>query len=245
MLRLVSTLVFASVLCAPLVARANMKITEPPARSGADNLTGEFCGGVPKGPPRQLPVGTTQLQVKIADGVNDGSIGCFQLAFLRNADDLINSNNFPQMADDMAASGPRELSFGNIQIPGSCLGGATCSVHVRQLVGTPCAGGPTTSTLGKGSNTFYSCADFSVAQPPPDAGPDSAPPPGDAAPERDGGSGPAPSPSPPGDSGVRIADLDPNAEADSCSVAHVGAPGSALVWVGLGLGLALASRRRR
>lgn len=240
-------LVAAAFALVPHVASAKVRVADPPSRSASDSLAmSPPCGGVPAGTPKVLPQGTTAMTVAIADGVGDGSLGCFQVVFLNPAGDQVGS--VLQATDDMAATAARTVNV-PANIPGACQGGASCTVHVRQLV-NPAAGcpSPAPSQPGTGTNaTFFSCGDFRVEQPPPvrdAAAPDSSPPP---APTPTATTAPTVIPLPEEDSGVRISALNPaDAETNSCAVGLLGAPQAPFFGLGLlGLASALAAARRR
>ncbi len=212
---------------APRLAAAKVRVLEPPSRSASDSLAANPpCGGVPAGSPKVYARGTTTIPVAIADGAGDTSLGCFQVVILNAAGAQLGA--VLQAVDDV----PTTARTVNVpaQIPGACLGGATCTVHVRQLV-NPAAGcvTPAPPQPGAGATaTYYSCGDFTVEQPPAvvDASvPDSASPDAAAPPTPTGA--PAPIPLPEDDAGVRISGLDPgSAETNSCSASRASGAGA-------------------
>lgn len=239
------------------LAHAKAQLNSPTPRVANDSIT-TTCDGSGAGTPQSFVEGATALTVKVSDGVNDMSVGCFQVVIFNGTTQV---GSIFQATDDQAAVAARTVDVANVTIPTGCRGGNTCTVHMRQLVNAA-AGCPTApAALGTGATaTFYSCGDFRVRQPqpPPDASTpvDAAvpPPQGDSStppPSPTNDSGFTPIPVPEGDGGVvRVSGLNPDdATSEGCAIANVGAQST--VWGATGVGamavagLVLGLRRRR
>jgi hypothetical protein len=205
---------------------ANVRLVDPPPRSGAADLKAAPCGNVAKNGNFKRYGSGEKVSVQFEESV--GSQGCYQVAFAR---DGANFTVLQQLDDPSGSQGAMSTM---VTLPAENCG--QCVLQLRQInLGGTCADAGQVPDASAG-DTFYSCADVCLgtgcpALPIPDASMD-------ATMGSSSSGGPVTTRPDSGDELPRTFD-DSGGTSDGCSLA--GAPSAAGGLFGLGL-LALVLR---